>query len=108
EAVGGGARVVVRLRRRRHREQRDREDRDERAQGGAQGPRALGEHGCDSLWWVGAGHEGTVAVSPQRPVNVGPGSRTRSPSPELNASGAHVIGSIAIPARARPGSATSS
>src|SRR3954469_1037040 len=51
----------------------------------------------------GGGTHGLRACSPQRAVTAAPGSSTSRPAPELNASGAQVIGSIAIPARARAG-----
>ena len=45
-------------------------------------------------------HDGSAARAPAH--------STTSPSPELNASGAHVIGSMATPRRRRAGSGTSS
>src|SRR4051812_30740659 len=56
----------------------------------------------------GWGTHGLPARRPQRAVTEAPGSSTSSPAPELNASGAQVIGSIAIPPRARAGSSTAS
>ncbi len=47
-------------------------------------------------------------MRPQRAVNAAPGSRTRRPSPVLNASGAQVMGSSVMPRRRRAGSGSSS
>src|SRR3954451_18892232 len=57
---------------------------------------------------TGWGTHGLPARRPHLAVTVTPGSRISSPAPELNASGAQVIGSIAMPARARAGSSTAS
>src|SRR3954453_19879252 len=56
----------------------------------------------------GGGAHGLRATRPHRAVTEAPGWRTSRPAPELKASGAHVVGSIAMPARARARTSTAS